>query len=82
MTVYNLFTITTNTVYNEIFCERSPLKLKQNLSRIFKKKFIFSKVPDSRNEFIPTYFSRFLLKVLVILSMIFGRTASVNQNCY
>ena len=28
-----------------------------------KKKFIFSKIAGSENEFILTYFSRFLLKV-------------------
>ena len=82
MTEHNIFTITTNTVYEEVFRERSPLKLKQNLWKMYKKKFIFSKIVGSKNKFIYPYFSRFLLKVLVTLSMIFGRTASVNQSSY
>ena len=40
------------------------------------KKFTFNKVAGSKNEFIHTYFSRFLLN----LEMTFGRTVSVNQN--
>ena len=36
---------------------------KQNYEKVPKKMFIFSKVAGSKNEFIRTYFSRFLLKV-------------------
>ena len=37
--------------------------MKQNPRKIPKKKFIFSKVAGSKNEFIHMYFQSFLLKV-------------------
>ena len=39
----NLFTITANAVWKEVFCERIPLKL---------RKYIFRKVVGSKNEFL------------------------------
>ena len=61
---------------------KSSETVEQNPWKIPKKKFIFSKVTASKNEFIHTCFSRFSLKVLVTLLMTLGRTASLNQNCY
>ena len=49
MTLHNLFTITTKM---EVFSERSPLKrLNKILEKYLRKRFIFSKVAGSRNEF-------------------------------
>ena len=46
-------------------------------------KFIFSKVTDSKNEFICTYFLRLLLKGFgFFFFMTFSRAISVNWNCY
>ena len=57
---------------------KSSGTFKQNPWKIPKKKFIFNKVADSKNEFIHTNFLRFLLKVEVTLLMTFGRAVYVN----
>ena len=58
-TVHSLFTITI--IYKEVFYERSPLKLLHKISETYLRT-TFSKVASSKNEFILTYFSGFLLQ--------------------
>ena len=53
---------------------------KQNPQKIHKVEFIFSKVATSKNEFM--YFFKVFAESLTDLFMTFGRTVSVNQNCY
>ena len=38
-------------------------QLKKLIEKYVRKRFIFSKVPGSKNEIIHIYFSKFLLKV-------------------
>ena len=78
--MYNLFTITTD-VPEVILLKKSTETFKENPCEIPKKKFIFSRVAGSKNEFIHTDFSRFFLKVEVTLFMTFSRSAYLNQNC-
>ena len=61
-TVHNLFTITEN-MQEGVLWKKSSETFKQSPWKIPKKKFSFSKVTGSKNEFIHTYFSSFLLKV-------------------
>ena len=66
-------------IYKEVFCKWNPLELLSKiLERYIKKKFVFNKVADSKNELIHTNFLKFLLKVEVILLMTFGRAVYVN----
>ena len=57
---------------------KSSGTFKQNPWKIHKKKFVFNKVADSKNELIHTNFLKFLLKVEVTLLMTFGRAVYVN----
>ena len=61
--MHNLFTVTTN-IQVGVLWKKSCETFKQNPWKISPKKFIFSKVAGSKNEFICTYFSRFLSKSL------------------
>ena len=60
--MHNVFTITTN-IQGGVLQKKSSETLKQNPWKIAQKNFIFSKVAGSKNEFIETDFSRYLLKV-------------------
>ena len=61
-TVHNLFTITAN-IKEGVLWKKSSETFKQSPWKIPKKKFRFSKVAGSKNEFIHICFSRILLKV-------------------
>ena len=58
--MHNVFTITIN-IQGVLFCKkRSSLKLLNKiLEKIPQKNFIFSKVTDSKNEFIHIFFKAF-----------------------
>ena len=77
-TEHNLFT--TN-IKGSVLWSKSSETLSKILEKCIRKSF-FSKVSGSKNEFLHTYLPRILLKVWVTLFMTFGRTVSVNQNCY
>ena len=74
--MYNLFTITTN-IPEVILLKKSTETFKENPCEIPKKKFIFSRVAGSKNEFIHTHFPRSFIKFEVTLFMTFERTASL-----
>ena len=60
--VYKKTCITTN-IQRGVLWKKFSETFKQTPRQIPKKKFIFSTVAVSKNQFIHMYFSRFLLKV-------------------
>ena len=63
-TMHNLYSYTiTKNIQRVLFWKKPPETFKQKSLKIPKKKLIFSKAAGFKNEFIYTYFSKFLLKV-------------------
>ena len=60
--MHNLFTITAN-IEGSVLSKKSSETFKQNPWKIPKKKFFFSKVERSKNEFIHMCFQGFYYKV-------------------
>ena len=59
--MHNLFTITAN-IEGGVLSKKSSETFKQNLGKIPKKKFFFSEVARSKNEFIHMCFQDFCYK--------------------
>ena len=58
--MHNPLTITRNIQGGGVLWKKTSETCKQNPTKISKKKFIFSKVTGSKNEFIHMYFPRIL----------------------
>ena len=62
--LHNLYSYTiTKNKQRVLLWKKPPETFKQKSLKLPKKKFIFSKVAGFKNEFIYTYFSKFMLKV-------------------